>query len=55
MKNKITIGIAEDNDIVAETLGGIVRSEDEFELIGITYSGQEAISLIREKNPDVKV
>ena len=53
MKNKITIGIAEDNDIVAETLGGIVRSEDEFELIGITYSGQEAISLIREKNPDV--
>ena len=53
MKNKITIGIAEDNDIVAETLGGIVRSEDEFELIDITYSGQEAISLIREKNPDV--
>lgn len=53
MENKITIGIAEDNDIVAETLGGIIRSEEGFELIGITYSGQDAISLIREKNPDV--
>lgn len=53
MENKITIGIAEDNDIVAETLGGIIRSEEEFELIGITNSGQDAISLIREKNPDV--
>ena len=53
MENKITIGIAEDNDIVAETLGGIICSEEEFELIGITNSGQDAISLIREKNPDV--
>ncbi len=53
MENKITIGIAEDNDIVAEMLEEIVRSEDEFELVGITCNGQDAISLIREKEPDV--
>lgn len=53
MKNKITVGIAEDNDIVSATLAEIVKSEEAFDLVGIARNGQEAINVIKEHNPDV--
>lgn len=53
MENRIKVGIAEDNDIVSETLAEIVKSEEEFDLVGIAHNGQEAINLIKKHNPDV--
>ncbi len=53
MEEKITVAIAEDNQLVLETLMMIVQSEPSFELVGTSTSGKEAIELRREKNPDV--
>lgn len=53
MEEKITIGIAEDNEIILETLSEIVTSEEEFQLVGVAQTGQKAMELLREKKPAV--
>lgn len=53
MEKKITVGVAEDNEIVLEMLVEVVRSEEQFELVGEAMTGAEAIQLVREKQPDV--
>lgn len=53
MEKKITVGVAEDNEIVLEMLVEVVRSEEQFELVGEAMTGAEAMKLVREKQPDV--
>ena len=53
LKKKITVGIAEDNDIILEMLMEVVQSEEQFELVGEAMTGADAIKLVREKQPDV--
>ncbi|MDD6195010.1 MAG: sporulation transcription factor Spo0A [Lachnospiraceae bacterium] len=53
MEKKITVGVAEDNVIVLEMLVAVIRSEEQFELVGEARTGMDAIKLVREKQPDV--
>lgn len=52
-EKKITIGVAEDNDIIVEMLEAVIENEEQFELVGRASNGIETMELIRQKQPDV--
>jgi len=47
--------LADDHPVVLAGLGGLIRAEDSMELVGEATTGLSALSLIREKGPDVAV
>ncbi|MFC0623401.1 response regulator transcription factor [Kribbella deserti] len=49
--NKPTVLVVEDDPGVAEALALALRSK--FEVLGIAYSGEEALRMVRENPPDV--
>ena len=50
---KLNVAIADDNEVVRETLGMLISNDDELQLIGTAKDGEEAYYLIKEKEPDV--
>lgn len=50
---KLTVAIADDNEIVLDLLEEIVKSDQELEVVGKARNGEEIIGLIKEKEPDV--
>ena len=52
-EKKITVGVAEDNDIIVEMLEAVIDDEEQFELVGKASTGEDAMELIRQKQPDV--
>lgn len=53
MDKAITILIADDNKYIRETIRFLLSRFDNFKLIGEAESGEEAISLAKELNPDI--
>jgi two-component system response regulator (stage 0 sporulation protein A) len=53
VKEKIRVLIADDNTEFAMTLHGHLEKEEEMEVIGMAKDGNEAYSMILEKQPDV--
>ena len=53
MKEKIRVLIADDNIEFAMTLHSYLGKEEEMEVIGMAKDGNEAYSMILEKEPDV--
>lgn len=53
MKEKIRVLIADDNIEFAMTLNGYLEKEEEMEVIGMAKDGNEAYTMITEKQPDV--
>ena len=51
--SKVSVAIADDNEIMLELLGDIVSDDDELEVVGTAKDGEEAYRLIKEKEPDV--
>ena len=51
--SKVSVAIADDNEIMLELLGDIVSDDDELEVVGTAKDGEEAYQLIKEKEPDV--
>ncbi|MEH7386992.1 response regulator transcription factor [Bacillus sp. JJ1521] len=49
----IRIVIAEDQRMVLGALGSLLNLEDDMEVVGMVNNGQEAISLVKELNPDI--
>jgi len=47
--------LADDHPVVLAGLGGLIRADDSMELVGEATTGLSALSLIREKGPDVAV
>ncbi|HOD79789.1 MAG: Oxygen regulatory protein NreC [Planctomycetes bacterium ADurb.Bin126] len=47
--------LADDHQIVLEGLGGLLRVQDGWELVGTATSGREAVELARRTRPDVVV
>ena len=45
--DKITIAIADDQEITVEMLSNIVASQDDFVLAGTAGNGEEALDLVR--------
>ena len=50
---KIKVLIVEDTLVVQKLLGGLIKNDDRFELIGIAVNGKEAIDFVKKHKPDV--
>jgi len=50
---KITILVVDDHPLMHEALRGVFEDEDDLELIGEAYNGEEALDLVRSLRPDV--
>ncbi|MDR4886171.1 response regulator transcription factor [Fredinandcohnia sp. QZ13] len=49
----IRIVIAEDQRMVLGALGSLLNLEDDMEVVGMANNGEEAISLVKELQPDI--
>ena len=47
------MAIADDNERMLKTLGDIVRSDGELQVVGMAKDGEEAYEMIKKKEPDV--
>jgi len=50
---KIKVAVVDDNESTVDTLVGILKMDDEIELVGTAYDGLGALSVIKEKEPDI--
>lgn len=50
---KLRVAIADDNERMLQILGDIVRSDEEFQVVGTAKDGVEAYEMIKKKEPDV--
>lgn len=53
MNDKIHIVIADDHTLFREGLAGIIRAEEDFEVVGQAGNMQEAVQLARDLLPDI--
>ena len=51
--NKLNVIIADDNEKMARLLGEIVSKDEGLQLVGTAKDGEEAVKLIKDKEPDV--
>ncbi|MDS9471925.1 response regulator transcription factor [Sporosarcina pasteurii] len=49
----IRIVIAEDQGMMLGALGSLIGMEEDMEVVGMAKNGEEAITLVKEQNPDV--
>lgn len=52
---KIKVCIADDNRELVSLLSEYIEGQEDMEVIGVAYNGQECLSLFKEKDPDVLV
>ena len=50
---KLNVVIADDDELMVQLLGAIVQSDEELSVVGVAKDGEEALKLIKEKEPDV--
>lgn len=50
---EIAVAIADDNERILDLLGEIIGSDKDLKLVGKANNGEDAYSLIKEKQPDV--
>lgn len=55
MNGKISVLIADDNKVFADGLSDYLKTQQEFEVVGCAYDGEEALGMLLETNPDVLV
>ncbi|MBS6397637.1 MAG: sporulation transcription factor Spo0A [Clostridiales bacterium] len=51
--SKWSVAIADDNERMVEILEGILRQDEELQIVGTARNGEEACQIIREKQPDI--
>lgn len=52
---KIKVCLADDNRELVKLLEEYISNQDDMEVIGVAYNGQDCLSLLEEKDPDVLV
>jgi two-component system, response regulator, stage 0 sporulation protein A len=55
MVQKVKVCLADDNRELISLLREYLSSQDDMEVIGVAYNGQECLSVLENKNPDVLV
>jgi len=55
MSKRIRIALADDHPIVLAGLCNLIEAEGDFELVGKSATGQAALKIIREQQPDVAI
>ena len=51
--SKWSVAIADDNERMVEILDGILRQDEELQIVGVARNGEEACRVIKEKEPDI--
>ena len=51
---KLSVAIADDNEIMLQLLGDIIESDDELNVVGTAKDGEEAYRVIKTKEPDIR-
>ena len=51
--NKLTVAIAEDNELMLGLLGDIVANDEELDVVGTARNGEDIYKIIKEEEPDV--
>lgn len=54
-REKIKVAIADDNREFAEIMQDFLQQQPDIELAGVAYNGEEILTVIQEKKPDVLV
>ncbi len=52
---KIRVAIADDHAVLRESLGALLATHRDFELVGMASTGAEALALVEKTHPDVLV
>ena len=52
---KIRVAIADDHAVLRESLGALLASHRDFEVVGMASNGSEALELVEKHHPDVLV
>jgi DNA-binding NarL/FixJ family response regulator len=52
---KITVIIADDHEMIAETLGKMIGDQEDFELLGNAFNGKQVVEMLEKQQPDVLV
>lgn len=55
MANRIPIVIADDHAVLRESLGALLETQKDFEVVGKAASGAEALQLVNDSRPEVLV
>lgn len=53
--NKIRVCIADDNRELVNLLNEYIKDQDDMEVVGNAYNGQECLNIVEEKKPDVLI
>ncbi|MBQ3037777.1 MAG: sporulation transcription factor Spo0A [Clostridia bacterium] len=53
MNGKISVLIADDNKLFSDSIASYLREQEEFEVVGCAYDGEEALGMILETKPDI--
>ncbi len=54
-KSRIRIVIADDHAVLRESLGALLESQSDFQVVGKASDGAQALELVKDKKPDVLV
>lgn len=50
---KVSVAIADDNEVMLQLLDDIISSDEELSVVGVAKDGEEAYNVIKTKEPDV--
>lgn len=53
--HKIKVGLADDNQELVSLIEEFIEKQDDMEVVGSAYNGQECLSILEETEPDVLV
>lgn len=54
-REKIKVAVADDNRDFAEIMREFLQQQPDIDLVGVAYNGEEILSVLREKKPDVLI
>jgi len=52
-QGKISVLIVDDNDVMRTMLRGILRSEDEYDVVGEARDGEAAVAMVERLKPEI--
>ncbi len=54
-QNKIRIVIADDHEVLRESLSALLQTQKDMQVVGLAANGTDALELVRQRSPDVLV
>ena len=55
MQKKIRVGLADDNRELVHLIEEYLNNQDDMEVVGLAYNGQDCLEMVNEKKPEVLI